>query len=99
MTSPASSEGDAPPPRRRHAIWGREIPRRNQKFIGREKELTDLRTFLVADSTALIGQPEQTQTGQPVQAVYGLGGVGKTELATEYAHRYRSEYDLVWWIR
>ncbi len=77
--------------RGRVQVWGREIPFQNPHFIGRDEELALLRSHLLTDSTALISHP--------VQALYGLGGVGKTELAAEYANRYRSEYDLVWWIR
>jgi tetratricopeptide (TPR) repeat protein len=91
MTDPVRPVGHVAQPRVRHAVWGREIPFRNPNFTGRETELAALRAYLLADSTALIGQP--------VQAVHGLGGVGKTELAAEYAHRYRADYDLVWWIR
>jgi hypothetical protein len=49
--------------------------------------LAELRRRLRAGEPALV-----------VQALYGLGGVGKTQLAIEYAHRYAADYDLVWWI-
>ncbi|MDM0050629.1 hypothetical protein [Variovorax sp. J22R115] len=32
-------------------------------------------------------------------AVYGMGGVGKTQLALRYSHSYRDRYVGVWWLR
>lgn len=75
----------------RSVIWSQEIPPRNSHFTGREEELRTLRERLADSSMEVLSQPPQT--------VYGLGGIGKTEIAVEYAHRYAADYDIVWWVR
>ncbi|MDT3444369.1 MULTISPECIES: FxSxx-COOH system tetratricopeptide repeat protein [unclassified Pseudofrankia] len=67
-------------------VWG-NVPQRNKNFTGRTHLLTDLRERLLTKTTAVLPQ-----------AVYGLGGVGKTQLAMEYAYRYASQYEVVWWV-
>lgn len=85
--------GNTPPTggRRHNLIWGSEIPFKNPNFTGRAEELNALREQLTSGEPAVIRQPPSV--------FYGLGGVGKTELAAEYAHRYSRDYDLVWWVR
>ena len=66
-------------------VW--KVPMRNPHFTGRTSLLDQLRQRLRSGEGTLV-----------VQALYGLGGVGKTQLAIEYAHRFAADYDLVWWI-
>lgn len=67
--------------------WFR-APVRNARFTGRTEDLQRLRRELQAEGRAVV---------LPV-ALQGMGGIGKTQLALEYVHRFRSAYDLVWWI-
>ena len=65
------------------------LPARNRNFSGRAELLEQLHTSLEAGSAAAV---------VPTGALHGLGGVGKTELALEYAHRFASDYDVAWWV-
>ncbi len=70
-------------------IRSNEIPARNLNFTGRVAELETLQ--------ANLNVPGQLRP--PVQILSGMGGIGKTELATEFIHRNRDHYDIIWWIR
>ena len=60
---------------------------RNRHFSGREEWLTRLHQALKNGQTAVV-----------TQAIAGLGGVGKTQLALEYCHRHLDAYSLIWWL-
>jgi tetratricopeptide (TPR) repeat protein len=62
------------------------LPPRSRVFTGRER---------------LLGRVAELLSGSPVAVVaaHGLGGVGKSQVALEYAHRHRAEYAIAWWVR
>jgi tetratricopeptide (TPR) repeat protein len=66
------------------AIWN--VPLRNPNFVGRAAQLERITQRLSGAGV------------MSVQALHGMGGVGKTQIAIEYAHRHASEYDVVWWV-
>ena len=71
-------------------LWG-PVPPRNLFFTGRERALADLHARLTrpaGDGGTVVA----------VSALAGMGGVGKTQLAAEYAHRNAAAYRLVWWL-
>lgn len=61
---------------------------RNRFFTGREEILEDLHTSLHSGRTAAL-----------TQAISGLGGIGKTQTAIEYAYRYQHEYEHIFWVK
>jgi tetratricopeptide (TPR) repeat protein len=60
-------------------------PARNAHFIGRRELLDRMRRSLDAVPRHPL-------------VVRGIGGVGKTQLAVEFAHRHAGRYELIWWI-
>ncbi|MEV7007206.1 FxSxx-COOH system tetratricopeptide repeat protein [Streptosporangium sp. NPDC051022] len=64
-----------------------EAPRA-QQFVGRDQELERLREMLTGEGAPVVVR----------QVVYGMGGVGKSELARQYAHTYQDRYPVAWWI-
>jgi len=62
----------------------------NPLFTGRQVELQVLRRALQESGSMAV-----TQT----VTVHGLGGVGKTQLAVQYAWKYLREFDAVLWAR
>ena len=81
------SQAASPPPR---PFIG--VPPRIASFTGRADELDKLDAILMHDKPAAV-----TQASVGRAAVQGMGGVGKTALAIEYAHRFRGLYAGVWW--
>ncbi len=69
--------------------WFVPLPR-NPYFSGREETLEVLHAQLGVDRAVALTQSS---------ALHGLGGIGKTQIALEYAYRHALEYSAVFWIR
>ncbi|OIJ63589.1 FxSxx-COOH system tetratricopeptide repeat protein [Streptomyces mangrovisoli] len=71
-------------PNDRPTVFG--SPRRNHRFTGREPILDRVHTLF-----------NQGPGGGRVM-LHGTSGVGKSQIAAEYAHRFGNHYDVVWWV-
>ncbi len=83
-----STGGDPVRPAPPQLIW--LVPyRRNPFFTGREDVLNRLHEHFTRAKTAALTQPP---------AITGLGGIGKTQVAIEYAYRHKDAYHYVFWV-
>ncbi|TXS43952.1 toll/interleukin-1 receptor domain-containing protein [Streptomyces sp. uw30] len=68
------------------AVWDVRQRGRNPHFTGRDEIIEKVRRGLLSERRAAV------------RVLHGPGGVGKTQMALEYAHRFAGQYDLVWWV-
>jgi tetratricopeptide (TPR) repeat protein len=64
-------------------VW--HVPHRNENFIGRSNELKYMVNYF-------------QESGVKILPLTGRGGIGKTQLAKQFAHSYKQNYDIVWWF-
>jgi DNA-binding SARP family transcriptional activator/tetratricopeptide (TPR) repeat protein len=64
------------------------LPLAAAHFTGRDRELDAIDEALGVADRAVV-----------TQAITGLGGVGKSQLAVRYVHQHADDYDVVAWIR
>lgn len=72
--------------RRRWDATAGNLGRGTSRFVGRERELTQLSEMLASSSTVGV-----------VTAIHGIDGIGKTELITHYGNQHRGHYTAGIW--
>ncbi len=87
-TTQAPTADPAPAPKRISNLHRQMFV--DRLFVERKSLLKKLYASLRKDKKTAVTQ---------AAAIHGLGGIGKTQLALEYAKQYQSEYDLVWWLK
>lgn len=96
LPDPAPAPG--PPSKSPLSYLGEMAPTR---VAGDGRPITNLalkrNKFFTGRDDILKGLNEGFKKGETVQALNGLGGLGKTQTAIEYAYRYREDYRYVWW--
>ncbi len=84
LPPPSFRRPPLPTPQSVPGTWN--VGRRDPDFTGREAVLAHLRDVFTSEDRGAV------------QVLHGQIGVGKTEIAVEYAHRFAGLYKVVWWI-
>ncbi len=79
-----------PPERWGSNKWWNVPYLRNLYFTGREQVIERLQEALVS---------ETSKASSKIRVLSGMGGIGKTQIALEFAYRYADTYDAVLWVQ
>jgi tetratricopeptide (TPR) repeat protein len=63
------------------------VPAKNKNFVGRQSLLKNMQEYYWGSKDLLV-----------LSALHGIGGVGKTHLAIQFAYQYGHEYSEVFWV-
>ncbi|MCI5123254.1 MAG: hypothetical protein D3925_01940 [Candidatus Electrothrix sp. AR5] len=85
MNSPSNTQSDSSIDKKKPKILG-ETPVRSETFLGRDEDLKAVHERLFRNDSNLL------------LLVNGIGGIGKTTLASHYYHKYSGEYEYLIWI-
>jgi hypothetical protein len=58
-------------------------------FVGRNAEIKGIEQFL---------HPSSSKPRRKIHVIHGLGGIGKTQLAIEFARKHHDRYSAVFWL-
>ncbi|MBE3001762.1 tetratricopeptide repeat protein [Nocardiopsis sp. HNM0947] len=86
-SEPISRTGGFSRRRRRSSAQLRGLPQHNRHFTGRTGYLEHIRSSF-----------DSPEVYNGLYLLTGGGGIGKTQIAIQYAHQHRDEYDLIWWF-
>ncbi|KPM45191.1 hypothetical protein AK830_g1366 [Neonectria ditissima] len=74
---------------------------RNAAFCGRDDILDQIHKVLMPSENQDSQGGDDDELGlSPFKSVliHGMGGLGKTEIALEYVHRHKTEFQVIFWI-
>jgi hypothetical protein len=69
------------------------------QFVDRPAEMAAVEQLLLETSpTTLSAPPSATRRRRKVVVLHGLGGIGKTQLAVEFARKHNHRFSAVFWL-
>jgi hypothetical protein len=72
---------------------------RNESFFARNRVLDEVAKVLCPASTTSTDRIKPSAQNNPrTFAIHGPGGMGKTQVATEFAYRYKKDFDVILWV-